>query len=568
VNVLFTLENMLAGECGKETAMQPSAPLESSPSQAQSISPTTEITIKLTPFDRKEYRALIEAREQTLRRIVKRLKPALSLSTAVDVGCGVGFFSQTLAECGLYTCGFDARAENIEEARKRFPGIPFEQADVEAREISQLGQFDLVLCFGLLYHLENPLQAIRNLRAISKKCLVLESMCVPEDRCSLLLRQEPTQDDQSLTEIGCYPSESSLVKMLYRAGFARVYRVTPLPDHDDFRETREHTQRRTVLLASYAPIDVAGFRLVLEPQDTEDPWAKNLPPSTALLQRTRRFLASPMRSKYITLANRSRRIFPRMPIPLRLPCGVWWLAEENFLDQKLLFGEFETMERRFVKRLLRRDMTVVDVGAHHGLYTLLASKCVGWHGRVVAVEPSPRELVRLEKHFRLNRSSNVELIPCAAGEDPGEAELYVVDRFNDKCNSLRPPATPEPVNTVRVKVRRLDDILSELDISKVDFLKLDAEGAELSVLRGAMKLLNRDSRPAMLVEVQDIRTKPWGYAAREILQFLVRMDYQWFAIAAKGALLPIPCSLETYDANLVALPIERTEEFLSLLGQK
>jgi len=131
---------------------------------------------------------------------------------------------------------------------------------------------------------------------------------------------------------------------------------------------------------------------------------------------------------------------------------------------------------------------------------------------------------------RLNRSSNVELIPCVVGEDPGEAELYVVDRFNDACNSLRPPATPEPVRTVRVKVRRLDDILSELDNSKVDFLKLDAEGAELSVLHGAAKLLNRDSRPAMLVEVQDIRTKPWGYAAREILQFLVRMDYQWFAI--------------------------------------
>ena len=244
------------------------------------------------------------------------------------------------------------------------------------------------------------------------------------------------------------------------------------------------------------------------------------------------------------------------------------MAEESFLDEKLLFGELETMERGFVKKLLRRDMTVVDVGAHHGLYTLLASKCVGWGGRVVSVEPSPRELTRLEKHLRLNRASNVEMIPCAAGEDSGEAELYVVDQFNDVCNSLRPPATHEPVKAVRVKVRRLGDILAELEISSVDFVKLDAEGAELSVLYGAMKLLNRNPRPAMLVEVQDIRINPWGYAAREILQFLIRMDYQWFAIAAKGALLPIPCNLETYDANLVALPLERTEEFLSLLGQK
>ena len=548
--------------------MQPSQLFEMDPSQMQAAHPATEVTIKLTPFDQKEYRALIEARDQTLRRIVKRLKSALGLATAVDAGCGVGFFSQTLAECGLCTCGFDARAENVEEARRRFPGIPFEQANVEACEISQLGQFDLVLCFGLLYHLENPLQAIRNLRAITEKCLVLESMCLPEKRCSLLLRQEPRQHDQSLTEMAWYPSESSLVKMLYRAGFAKVYRATPLPDHDDFRETREHTRRRTVLLASYVPIDVAGFRLVLEPPELEDPWAKNLPSSKALPRRIWRFLKSPLRRKYITLANRASQIFPNMPIPLRLPCGVWWLAEQGFLDEKLLFGEFETMERGFVKKLLQREMTVVDVGAHHGLYTLLASKCVGWHGRVVAIEPSPRERTRLEKHLRLNRSSNVELIPCAAGEDPGEAELYVVDGFEDGYNSLRAPATPEPVRTQRVKVRRLDDILCELGISTVDFIKLDAEGAELSVLYGAVKLLNRDSRPAMLVEVQDIRTKPWGYAAREILQFLIRMDYQWFAIAARGALLPIPCNLETYDANLVALPIERTKEFLSLLGQK
>jgi len=68
--------------------------------------------------------------------------------------------------------------------------------------------------------------------------------------------------------------------------------------------------------------------------------------------------------------------------------------------------------------------------------------------------------------------------------------------------------------------------------------------------------------------VQDTRTGPWDYAAREIIQFLLRMDYQWFAIAAKGALLPISCDQESYEANLVALPVERTEEFLNLLGQK
>ena len=548
--------------------MRPSAREVFQAPQAQPIELAAEITLHLTPFDQKEYRQLIEARGETIQRVVTRLKPALGLSNAVDAGCGVGFFSRTLLECGLNVCGFDGRAENVSEARRRFPQVPFERGDIEERGILQLGRFDFVLCFGLLYHLENPLLAIRNLRGLTEKCLLLESMCLPGEKPSMLLRAEPRQEDQSLTEVACYPSEVSLVKMLYRSGFSVVYRVMPLPDHEDFRETTEHARRRTVLLASTAPVDIAGFRLIPEPQEVEDPWVKKPAGAATLPQRIRRFLASPTRKKYITLANRVRRTLPRMPIPLRLPFGAWWLAEKSALDHQLLHNEFERMETKFVTRLLRRDMTVVDAGAHHGLYTLLASKRVGWDGRVIAIEPSPRECARLEKHLRLNRCSNTELVTCALGEDPGEAELYLVDGMHDWCNSLQPPSVDEPVRTVRVPVRRLDDVLAESGVTKVDFMKLDVEGAELSVLYGAMKLLRRESRPAILAEVQDSRTEAWGYPAREIIQFLIRMDYSWFAIAAKGALLPISCDQETYEANLVALPVERTEEFLSLLGQK
>src|SRR5260370_41368385 len=133
-----------------------------------------------------------------------------------------------------------------------------------------------------------------------------------------------------------------------------------------------------------------------------------------------------------------------MPIPLRLPFGAWWLGETSALDHQLLYNEFERMETELVRRLLRRDMTVVDAGAHHGLYTLLASKRVGWDGRVIAIEPSPRECQRLEKHLRLNRCSNTELGPCALGEDPGEADLYLVDGIQDWCDLLRSPARSQP----------------------------------------------------------------------------------------------------------------------------
>src|SRR5258707_13762772 len=102
--------------------------------------------------------------------------------------------------------------------------------------------------------------------------------------------------------------------MLYRAGFGMVYRVMPLPDHEDFRETAEHARRRTVLLASSTAIDVAGFRLIPEPYEAEDPWAKKPAVTATLPQRIGRFLSSPARRKYLTLANRWRRILLGMPL--------------------------------------------------------------------------------------------------------------------------------------------------------------------------------------------------------------------------------------------------------------
>jgi FkbM family methyltransferase len=519
------------------------------------------ISLNLTAFDTRHYLDLIRTRGATIRRVVRALKPALGLRSAVDAGCGVGFFSHTLTELGLETRAFDGRFENVVEARKRFPKIAFDHGDIESAEIAALGKFDLVLCFGLLYHLENPMQAIRHLRALTGTGLLIESMCVPGDDPRMVLREEPSQIDQSLTDMAFYPSESCLVKMLYRAGFDHVYRVRRMPEHDDFRETQDHARRRTILFASQRAVRVACLEPVSEVRGGRDPWTKHGPDSRTIAARMRRFLAKPARMRYITLANRVRRVVRSMPVPLRLPFGAWWLAERSALDRELIYDGFETAEAAFVARFLRPGMTVLDVGAHHGLYTLLASKCVGRDGRVIAFEPSSRERRRLARHLRLNRCRNVEVQSCALGDHMGEADLYLVEGMHDWCNSLRVPNVEERTSRVRVEVRRLDDVLEGISWPRVDFVKLDVEGAELSFLYGARRMLRGSVRPAILVEVQDVRTAPWGYAARDIVRFLSEAGYSWFALADDGSLESISSELSSYDGNLVALPHERFKEF-------
>jgi FkbM family methyltransferase len=523
------------------------------------------VAITLTEFDSRRYLRLINARGETIRAVVAELKRALGLSTALDAGCGVGFFAQILRECGLRVRAFDGRMENILEARKRFPEVPFEPGDIESPGILALGEFDLTLCFGLLYHLENPMLAIRHLRALTGKGLLLESMCIPGNSAGMVWREEPAAADQSLTDIALYPSEASLVKMLYRAGFAAVYRVSQLPDHDDFRETPLHARRRTVLFAAAVPAQAASFERIDEPREAADPWSKTASSAdVSLPARIWRFLRRPRRAQYLSLAFRARRVFPEMPIPLRLPFGAWWLAQKSALDDDLIHDGFEDEEIAFVEEMLRPGMTVLDIGAHHGLYTLLASRRVGKRGRVIAFEPSPRERKRLRRHLWLNRSKNVAVQSCALGDEHREAELFLVTGCEDWCNSLRAPQIDARTVTVRVELERVDDVLEKLGIARVDFIKLDVEGAELSILRGARATLAA-SRPMILAEVQDLRTRPWGYAAREIIYFLERAGYSWYALTANSNLQPISTQLETYNANLVAVPEERADGIREIL---
>src|SRR5277367_4156815 len=114
-----------------------------------------------------------------------------------------------------------------------------------------------------------------------------------------------------------------------------------------------------------------------------------------------RFLGKPTSQKVESIRFRWRSLFPvARPTSFTLPFGAKWVAEGSALDRTLQSGGFEKSEVNFVQQYLRSGMTVLDIGAHHGLYTLLASLRVGERGRVIAFEPSPRERVRLERHIQ------------------------------------------------------------------------------------------------------------------------------------------------------------------------
>jgi len=132
----------------------------------------------------------------------------------------------------------------------------------------------------------------------------------------------------------------------------------------------------------------------------------------------------------------------------------------------------------------REGDIVIDVGAHVGMYTIKAAKLVGDKGLVVAIEPDPNNLVLLQRNIENYNLSNVKIVGKAAYNRTTKTRLFL--SRSRACNSLHYPHK----NYIEVEADTLDNIVSELELDRVDFIKIDAEGSEPEVLEGSKKILS------------------------------------------------------------------------------
>lgn len=224
-------------------------------------------------FDTPATRDFAAARQAVIRQLVSAVRKNEPLSSALDVGCGVGYFSAFLSEMDFRVVAVDGRQENIDEAKLRHPAITFLTSDAEFLSPNEVGTFDFVLCVGLLYHLENPFRAIRNLYALTDKVLFIESAIASGDTPTLQFLDEPALEDQGLNYISVYPTESSLLKMLYRAGFQFVYTFATLPAFPLFQDTKTRKRERTLVVAAKQPLAAPNLILAGEPKCAFDFWS-------------------------------------------------------------------------------------------------------------------------------------------------------------------------------------------------------------------------------------------------------------------------------------------------------
>jgi SAM-dependent methyltransferase len=235
--------------------------------------------------------------------LLGEVKGKLGLRTAIDVGCGVGHFAALLTGLGLQVTAVDGRNENVQEAQRRYPRIRFEQCDAEDSALLNFGRFDLVFCFGLLYHLENPLRAIRHLYGMTEKLLLVEGVIFPGTEPVMALIDEERRDDQGLQHIAFYPTEGCLAKMMYRSGFCHVYGFRTQPPHEEYRPERSPRRVRTMLAASSVALASPMLNLLPEPASKIRPWDPHSGIETGALHKFNRFRKKSFGEKMKAMKN-------------------------------------------------------------------------------------------------------------------------------------------------------------------------------------------------------------------------------------------------------------------------
>lgn len=258
-----------------------------------------------------------------------------------------------------------------------------------------------------------------------------------------------------------------------------------------------------------------------------------------------------------------------VPLPVRLPYGGWFLAYGDAMGvriagYRLSSVGYEARQWRFVSRFLKRGAVFVDVGANQGFYTILAGLRVGDSGRVFAFEPAATERRKLLRNLRMNRLSTVAVEASALGRQEGTTEFHLCLDHQGSWSSIRHPAADVTARrvVVEVPITTLDAyLLRDKAVDRVDMMKIDVEGGELDVLRGAQEVLRR-FRPLILCELEDRRTRQWGYGAAEIVSLLEESNYRWLGIDEKGRPVEADLSGECDWQNMVAVPAERVPETL------
>jgi FkbM family methyltransferase len=195
------------------------------------------------------------------------------------------------------------------------------------------------------------------------------------------------------------------------------------------------------------------------------------------------------------------------------------LKESAAMIRRML-NIYEYWHMKKFKEVIKEGMVIVDVGANKGDYSLLAAKLMNDKGKVLCFEPFPENVKIIKKSIKANGYSSIRVFNIALFDKNKNIELFVGDKSGWHSIYYKGSSGKK----IRVKAMKLDDILKNNKIGRIDVMKIDVEGAEFNVLKGAIKTIRKSRKMHLFIDLDNPKQ------AHKIFEFLKREGFNIFSI--------------------------------------
>lgn len=225
--------------------------------------------------------------------------------------------------------------------------------------------------------------------------------------------------------------------------------------------------------------------------------------------------------------------------------------------------EHETSEQLLVRKLVHSGMLVFDVGANIGNYSILLSKIVGNSGNVYSFEPASSTFEKLQERIVQSRCNNIHIFRKAVYSENTTIEFNEFPDDYSVWNSIGTPQMLNPqtfaeyvpiVHTEIVETITLDSFCEEQNIKKIDYLKLDVEGAETDALQGASSLLKVKAIHFLQFEISQKMLEGLNHQAKSTFDILIANDYECYHIEKNGEIGEKVINSDSFYENYIAFP--------------
>jgi len=203
---------------------------------------------------------------------------------------------------------------------------------------------------------------------------------------------------------------------------------------------------------------------------------------------------------------------------------------------------YESDNFNFLRQQCKPGDVVLDIGAHIGLFSSIAGKIVGSSGKVYAFEPSPKTNALLQKTISINQLMPVVHVRNEAmGNAVGKTVFYISDGEADNSNSMISYMQDRKLHGIDVTILTIDTLVKQEHLSKVNFIKIDVEGAEYDAIRGGEQTF-RELRPVCILAIHPDPIEAKGDKLEDIYDFVSNLSYH---ITYEGK----PISKDIFCAN-------------------